>query len=86
MTRNFMTAVAFVFVVLANVVFALPVFAQGNCEPISFPEGKDIAVLSGLAPADDVICYELDANVGERFTLKVLRGNQHSKPQNWISS
>lgn len=75
MTRNFMTAVVFVFVVLANVVFASPALAQGNCEPISFPEGKDTAVLNGLAPVDDVICYELDANVGERFTLKVLRGD-----------
>jgi hypothetical protein len=48
--------------------------AQEGCRSIGFPKGKSGIVLTGQAPAGDVISYRQDAEVGERFTLKVLHG------------
>jgi formylglycine-generating enzyme required for sulfatase activity len=60
---------------VASVAFVSPSAAQENCKPITFPAGKDTAILTGSAPVDDVICYQLDAQVGQKFSLKVQRGD-----------
>jgi formylglycine-generating enzyme required for sulfatase activity len=60
---------------VASLAFVSPSAAQANCKAITFPAGKDTAILTGSAPVDDVICYQLDAQVGQKFSLKVLRGD-----------
>jgi len=54
---------------------ASPASARQDCAPVAFPAGKDKTTLSGLAPADDVVCYELAAKPGQKFSLKVLAGD-----------
>ena len=50
MTRGLAAVAACILVVLTNIAFVPPASAQGNCEPITFPEGKDTVVPSDLAP------------------------------------
>lgn len=75
MNKGVAAITAVLLALIAAIISPPPSFAQRSCTPIKFPTGKDTAVLSGLAPADDVICYSLDADIGQKFALKVLRGD-----------
>ena len=65
----------FVLALIAGMGPVSPSFAQQRCTAIEFPAGKDTIFLSGLAPADDIACYALDTQVGQKISLKVLRGD-----------
>jgi formylglycine-generating enzyme required for sulfatase activity len=60
---------------VASVAFVSPSAAHANCKAITFPAGKDTVALTGSAPVDDVVCYQLDAQIGQKFSLKVQRGD-----------
>jgi hypothetical protein len=48
--------------------------AAPQCEAIRFERGATSATIKGVAPADDVICYEMETAEGQTATLKVLSG------------
>jgi len=74
MKKYFSTSGIFIAVALAGIAFAPSVFAQDNCASVKFPEGQDSAIIDGLAPANDIVCYRLETKIGQKITLKVLRG------------
>lgn len=65
-----------VLALIAGLVSISPSLAQQRCTEIEFPLGKDTAVLSGLAPVDSVICYEMEARVEQ---LMLARGPENSR-------
>jgi hypothetical protein len=74
MKKYFSTSGIFIAVTLTGVALAPAVFAQGSCVSVKFPASEDSAIIDGLAPANDVVCYRLDTKIGQKITLKVLRG------------
>lgn len=51
------------------------VTARANCPTIVFSPGATHRVIDGLAPADSTLCFELPAEIGQKISLKVLRGD-----------
>jgi hypothetical protein len=58
----------------ASLACAPPAPAQQNCQRISFARGESSTIITGVAPAEDVLCYEFAAQAGQTATLKVLSG------------
>jgi hypothetical protein len=46
-----------------------------SCEPIHFKRGSYSGTVEGVAPAEDVVCYELATGAGQRATVKVTGKN-----------
>jgi formylglycine-generating enzyme required for sulfatase activity len=65
---------AFIVVWMVSASFGAQAMAQQACNGIEFPIGKDVTVVSGSVAPDTAICYRLDAEIGQEFNLKVLRG------------
>lgn len=65
-----------VLALIAGLVSISPSLAQQRCTEIGFPSGKDTAVLSGLAPVDNVMCHEMEARVEQ---LILARGPENSR-------
>ncbi len=59
-------------ITLANLIFCLNVYAQDDCTPIRFAAGGDSVVITGMAPAEDVICYSLTTLAGQTATLELF--------------
>jgi formylglycine-generating enzyme required for sulfatase activity len=74
--RNCAVAIAALLLgLLAGVATASSAFAQAACATVNFSGGRDAVVLKGTAPVEGFVCYRLEAEVGQEFTLKVLRGD-----------
>jgi formylglycine-generating enzyme required for sulfatase activity len=65
---------AFFLALLAEIAGSSSAFAQDDCAPIKFPAGKNAVTLAGTAAPEGFVCYRLDAEIGQKFTLKILRG------------
>lgn len=46
-----------------------------SCEPIQFKRGHDSGTVRGIAPPDDVVCYELRTGAGQRADISVAGSN-----------
>jgi formylglycine-generating enzyme required for sulfatase activity len=66
---------AFLLALLAGMTVRSSSFAQDSCSPVEFPAGRNAVTLNGAVPAEDSICYRLEAEAGQKFTLKVPRGD-----------
>jgi hypothetical protein len=49
-------------------------WAAGDCKPIRFETDRLSTTIHGEAPPEDVVCYTLATNRGQRATLKVIAG------------
>lgn len=70
-TRTFRSAA---FLALCALLFAAAAQAQ-RCEPIRFQRGHDSGTVRGVAPPDDVVCYELATGAGQKANVKVTGQN-----------
>jgi hypothetical protein len=46
-----------------------------SCEPIQFKRGHDSGTVRGIAPPDDVVCYELGTGAGQRADVSIEGSN-----------
>jgi hypothetical protein len=47
---------------------------QDNCVEVAFEAGKSETFIFGIAPAEGVVCYRMQAAPGQRYILKVVIG------------
>lgn len=59
---------------LAALLAVLGAWEAGACEEIRFAPGTSSAEIRGLAPADEVICYQMRTGAGQRAFLEVREG------------
>jgi hypothetical protein len=60
---------------LALVASAAAAQAQQRCAAVHFKRGMSSAVIHGVAPPNDVVCYEFGARAGQTVSLKVAGNN-----------
>jgi len=60
---------------LSGLVVPPTAYAQDNCTSINFAPGHSSAVVKGVSPPDDVVCYTFAAAAGQTATLKVTGRN-----------
>jgi hypothetical protein len=58
----------------AGLACAPAALAQERCSRISFPRSESSTIVTGVAPADGVVCYEFATQAGQTASLKVLSG------------
>jgi len=51
-----------------------PAIAQGGCTPIRFARGTSAAEITGIAPADGLLCYTLETLNGQTASIEVIEG------------
>lgn len=60
---------------MTQAAWLLPLSAQAqNCEAIRFPPGAHGTEITGIAPADGVLCYTLGTGANQSATIRVLEG------------
>jgi hypothetical protein len=47
---------------------------QDGCVEVAFEAGKSETFIFGIAPAEGVVCYRMQAAPGQRYTLKLVNG------------
>ena len=60
---------------LALMASAAAAQAQQRCAAVHFKRGMSSAVIHGVAPPNDVVCYKFGAGAGETASLKVAGNN-----------
>ena len=64
---------SFVLVFAALVIF-FNITTTEACETLQFKRGESSGTVNGLAPPDDLICYQLTTGQGQTATLRVMAG------------
>lgn len=60
---------------ITQAVWALPMTVQAQtCEEIKFPPGAYGTEITGIAPADGVVCYTLGTGANQTATIQMLEG------------
>jgi peptidoglycan hydrolase-like protein with peptidoglycan-binding domain len=52
-----------------------PALAQGGCTAIRFARGTSAAEITGVAPAEGILCYTLATLSGQTASIEVIEGN-----------
>jgi hypothetical protein len=47
----------------------------GQCETIRFKRGASSGTVSGMAPPDDVVCYQMSTGAGQRANVSIKGTN-----------
>lgn len=58
-----------------SLLLSLDAAAQDDCTPIRFEPSTTSAVITGQAPAEDILCYSLTTLSGQTATLELLEGS-----------
>jgi hypothetical protein len=62
-------------VLALSLAFAGSALAAERCTAVRFQRGASSAETTGLAPAEDVICYSLETGAGQNARIQVLEGS-----------
>lgn len=42
---------------------------------VRFPKGSSGTIISGMAPWDDILCFDLGVRAGQQVTMRILEGS-----------